>query len=229
MKDIGLLEQRLGFRFNHIDLLKEALTHRSYLNERSNWPVPHNERLEYLGDAVLELAVSERLFNDYPDFPEGQLTVIRAALVNYQILGRIAAELELEDFILMSKGERGDNPRAKEVILANALEALVGAIYLDHGFETVKKFVDQEIMIYVDDIIRTKSYKDPKSSLQELVQERERVTPTYEVLGEEGPAHERTFRVGVRFGGPIVAEGSGKSKQEAEVEAARKALEKYSK
>ena len=225
MKDIGILEQRIGIRFNNINLLKEALTHRSYLNERSNWPVPHNERLEYLGDAVLELAVSERLFADYPDFPEGQLTVIRAALVNYQILGKIAAELELDEFMLMSKGERGDNPRAKEVILANALEALVGAIYLDHGFDTVKKFVDKEIMVYVDDIIRTKSYKDPKSALQELIQERSRVTPTYEVLEESGPAHERTFRVGVRFGGDIVAEGSGQSKQEAEVEAARKALE----
>lgn len=227
MKDIGILENRIGIRFNNINILKEALTHRSYLNERPNWPVPHNERLEYLGDAVLELAVSERLFNDYPKFPEGQLTVIRAALVNYQILGKIAAELELEDFILMSRGERGDNPRAKEVILANALEALVGAMYLDHGFETVKKFVDKEIMIYAEDIIRTKSYKDPKSALQELIQEELRVTPTYEVIDETGPAHERTFRVGVRLGGDIVAEGSGQSKQEAEVEAARKALENY--
>lgn len=224
MKDIGPLEERIGVRFNNLDLLKEALTHRSYLNERPNWPVPHNERLEYLGDAVLELVVSEKLFRRYPDFPEGQLTVVRAALVNYQILGKVAADIGLNEFMLMSKGERGDNPRAKEVILANAFEALVGAIYLDQGIGPVSKFVDEFLMDKAEDIVSTKSYKDPKSALQELIQEKLRETPTYEVLAEQGPAHERTFTVGVKFGGQVVAKGIGNSKQEAELEAAKKAL-----
>jgi ribonuclease-3 len=225
MKDITPFEQKLGIRFSDINVLKEALTHRSYLNEKPNWPVPHNERLEYLGDAVLELAVSEKLFRRYPDYPEGQLTVLRAALVNYQILGRVAAELGMEEFILMSKGERGDNNRAKEVILANAFEALVGAMYIDQGFAAVSKFTDEVLMPHLEEIVRTKSYKDPKSALQEFVQEKYRETPTYEVLGESGPAHARTFVVGVKFDGDIAAKGSGSSKQEAEIEAAKKALE----
>lgn len=227
MKDVGPLEEKIGIRFNNLDILKEALTHRSYLNERPNWGVPHNERLEYLGDAVLELSVSEKLYRRYPDFPEGQLTVVRAALVNYQILGRIAAEIELDKYMLMSRGERGDNQRAKEVILANAFEALVGAIYLDRGFGVVSDFVDKFLMGYAEEIVKTKSYKDPKSSLQELIQEKFRETPTYEVLAESGPAHARTFTVGVRFDGKVRAEGTGNSKQEAETEAARKALQKY--
>ncbi len=227
MKDITPFETTISFRFRDLNLLKEALTHRSYLNEQPNWPVPHNERLEYLGDAVLELAVSEKLYRLYPDFPEGQLTVVRAALVNYQILGKIAAELGMEEFVLMSKGERGDNQRAKEVILANAFESLVGAIYLDQGFEAVSKFVDQFLMGRVEEIVRTKSYKDPKSALQELIQERFRETPTYEVVSESGPAHQRMFTIGVKFAGAIAATGSGNSKQEAELEAARKALERY--
>lgn len=233
MKDIGFLEKKLGLRFESLDLLKEALTHRSYLNERPNWPVSHNERLEYLGDAVLELVVSEKLFNKFPEEPEGQLTVFRASLVNYQILGRIAADdLELHEYMLMSRGERGDNARAREVILANAFEALVGAMYLDKGIGAVSKFVDEFVMPHLDEIVRTKSYKDPKSALQEMVQEKMRVTPTYEVLEESGPAHDRRFRVGVKFGaagqaGKVMAEGSGQSKQEAELDAAKKALEKY--
>jgi ribonuclease III len=157
MLDVGPFETTIGIRFNNINLLKEALTHRSYLNERPNWPVPHNERLEYLGDAVLELAVTEKLFALFPEYPEGQLTVLRAALVNYQILGKIAAEIGMEQYMLMSKGERGDNQRAKEVILANAFEALVGAIYLDHGFATVSKFVEKFLIVHLDEILRTKS------------------------------------------------------------------------
>jgi ribonuclease III len=227
MIDVGPLETKIGIRFNNINLLKEALTHRSYLNERSNWPVPHNERLEFLGDAVLELAVSEKLFTRFPEYPEGQLTVLRAALVNYQILGRIADEIGMAKFMLMSKGERGDNNRAKEVILANAFEALVGAIHLDHGFDTVSKFVEKFLMVHLDEILRTKSYKDPKSALQELVQERFKETPTYEVISESGPAHMRVFTIGVKYDGKIMAEGKGPSKQEAELFAAKKAMEKY--
>lgn len=226
MKDIGDLESALRIRFSNLALLKEALTHRSYLNEKNNWPVPHNERLEYLGDAVLELAVSEKLFRLLPEAPEGKLTVLRAALVNYQILGKIAAEnFDLESFMLLSRGERGSNQRAKEVIIANAMEALVGAIYLDKGYEAVSGFVDRFLMPHLEEIMRTKSYRDPKSSLQEMIQERLRLTPTYEVISESGPAHDRVFKVAVKFGDELIAEGSGNSKQEAEVEAAKKALE----
>lgn len=228
MKDIGELESALNIRFTNLALLKEALTHRSYLNEKPSWPVPHNERLEYLGDAVLELVVSEKLFHLLPEAPEGKLTVLRAALVNYQILGRIAAEnFNLEDFILMSKGERSSSSRAKEVILANAMEALVGALYLDQGYEAASAFVDKFLLPHLEEIMRTKSYKDPKSSLQEIIQERLRLTPTYEVIDESGPAHDRIFKVGVKFGEKLIATGSGNSKQDAEVEAAKKALTAY--
>lgn len=224
---IADLENAVGVKFKDKDLLKEALTHRSYLNEDPNWPIPHNERLEFLGDAVLELAVTEELYERFPEQPEGQLTVLRAALVNYQILGRIAAGFNLDKAMFMSRGERGDNARAKEVILANAFEALTGAMYLDQGFAAVQKFVKRILMTHLEEILEKKTYKDPKSALQEVIQERLRVTPTYETLEETGPAHDRQFRIGVRFGGKVVAEGIGASKQEAELEAARKALEKY--
>jgi ribonuclease-3 len=175
------------------------------------------------------LAVTEELYQRFPDLPEGQLTVLRAALVNYQILGRVAAGFELDKAMLMSRGERVDNARAKEVILANAFESLVGALYLDQGFAAVKKFVKEFLMTHLEEILANKSYKDAKSALQELVQEKMKVTPSYETLGETGPAHDRRFRIGVRFGvaGKVIAEGSGSSKQEAELEAAKKALEKY--
>lgn len=229
MEEIAALENTIGIQFENKDLLKEALTHRSYLNENPRWPLPHNERLEFLGDAVLELAVTEDLYQRFPDLPEGQLTVLRAALVNYQILGRIAAGFDLDKAMFMSRGERSDNARAKEVILANAFESLSGALYLDQGFPAVKKFVSEFLMIHLEEILANKTYKDAKSALQELVQEKLKVTPTYETLGETGPAHDRRFRIGVRFGtdGKVVAEGAGSSKQEAELEAAKKALEKY--
>lgn len=227
MDAISNLEKVIGAKFHEKDLLKEALTHRSYLNEDPHWPLPHNERLEFLGDAVLELAVTEELYERFPQQPEGQLTVLRAALVNYQILGRIAAGFELEKAMFMSRGERGDNARAKEVILANAFEALVGALYLDQGFAAVQKFVKEILMPHLEEILENKTYKDAKSALQELVQEKLRVTPTYETLEETGPAHDRQFRIGVRFGGKVVAEGIGASKQEAELEAAKKALREY--
>lgn len=227
MNALANLENAIGAKFKNQNLLKEALTHRSYLNEDPNWPMPHNERLEFLGDAVLELAVTEELYERFPEQPEGQLTVLRASLVNYQILGRIAAGFDLDKAMFMSRGERGDNARAKEVILANAFEALVGALYLDQGFAAVEKFVKKILMTHLDEILENKTYKDPKSALQEIIQEKLRVTPTYETLEETGPAHDRQFRIGVRFGGKVVAEGIGASKQEAELEAAKKALEKY--
>jgi|SRR3989344_146209 len=223
------IETTIGLTFQNPDLLKEALTHRSYLNENPRWSTPHNERLEYLGDAVLELAVTEELFRQFPEDPEGKLTVLRAALVNYQRLSAIAGEIGLEKHIFMSKGERGDTSKAKEVILANAMEALIGAIYLDQGFEATRKFIHQFVLVHLPEILATKSYRDAKSELQEIVQERLRVTPSYKVMDESGPAHKRIFRMGVYFDNDLIAEGSGASKQEAEVEAAKQALERYSK
>ena len=225
--DLGLLQERLGLRFRASGLLAQALVHPSYLNENPDFALPSYERLEFLGDAVLELAVTEELYERFPNYPEGQLTVLRAALVNYQILGRIAAGFDLDKAMYMSRGERGDNARAREVILANAFEALVGALYLDQGFAAVQRFVKTKLLTHLDEILANKTYKDPKSALQELVQEKLRVTPTYETLEETGPAHDRQFRIGVRFGGKVIAEGTGASKQEAELEAARKALAKY--
>jgi ribonuclease-3 len=225
--ELSLLEKKLGFTFKTKDLLTEALTHRSYLNEYPKWHLPHNERLEYLGDAVLELVVSEELFNKFPQEPEGQLTVLRAALVNYQILARVAEESQLQDFILMSRGERKDTGRAREVILANAIEAVIGAMYIDQGLDAVRKFVKMHVMSNLDTVLATKSYKDAKSELQEIIQEKMKITPTYNVVEESGPAHRRMFKMGVYFGDTFIAEATGPSKQEAELEAAKNALKKY--
>ncbi len=220
------LEKKIEVYFENRALLSEALTHRSYINEKPNWEFPHNERLEYLGDAVLELIVSEALFKKFPEYPEGQLTVLRAALVNYQNLSLVAVEINLDKFILLSKGESKDLGKAREVILANAIESLIGAIYLDQGLKVVKTFIDKFVLNSLEKIIQNKSYRDSKSTLQEIIQEKLKVTPTYQVLGEEGPAHQKTFRVGVYFGKDLIVDGVGRSKQEAEIEAAKKALKK---
>jgi ribonuclease-3 len=221
------LEQKIGFEFKNGDLLNEALTHRSYINENPEWRHPHNERLEFLGDAVLELAITEELFQNFPDFPEGQLTVLRASLVNYQYLSKIASVIDLDRFMYMSKGERGDTSKAREVILANAIEAVIGAMYLDQGFAPIKEFAKKYILVHLPEILETKSYKDAKSALQEMVQEKLRLTPTYKVIEESGPAHRRVFKIGVFFGEKLMAEGSGTSKQEGEIAAAKGALEKF--
>jgi len=218
------LEKTIGITFKNKDLLTESLTHRSYLNEYPRWHLPHNERMEYLGDAVLELLVSEELFKKFPTEPEGQLTVFRAALVNYQILAKVAEGIGIEKFILMSRGERKDTGKAREVILANAMEALIGAIYLDQGFAVIKQFVEKFVMSHLAEVLKTKSYKDAKSELQELVQEKMKTTPTYRVMEESGPAHKRIFKMGVYFGEKFIADGEGQSKQEAELEAAKNAL-----
>ncbi len=221
------LEKNIGITFSNKDLLTEALTHRSYLNEYPRWPLPHNERLEYLGDAVLELLVSEELFKKFPHEPEGQLTVFRAALVNYQILAKVAERIGMQKFILMSRGEKKDTGKAREVILANAMEALIGAIYLDRGFEKMRPFVHEFVMNNLDEVLKNKTYKDAKSELQEIVQEKLKLTPTYRTLEEVGPAHKRIFTMGVYYGDKLIANGSGPSKQEAELEAAKNALKKH--
>lgn len=225
--DISALEKKLGAKFKNEDLLTEALTHRSYLNEFPKWRLPHNERLEYLGDAVLELLVSEELYAKFPKQAEGQLTVLRAALVNFQILAKVAERIGLQDFILMSRGERKDTGRAREVILANAIEAIIGAMYLDLDIEKVRIFVKKYVMDNLAEVLKTKSYRDAKSELQEVVQDKLKLTPTYNVIQESGPAHKRIFTMGVYFAEKLIAQGEGLSKQEAELEAAKSALKKY--
>lgn len=225
MPDFSLLEQKLGILFSNKDLLKEALTHRSYLNENPKWRVSHNERLEFLGDAVLELIVTENLFKRFPRYSEGDLTSIRAALVNYQKLADVARSIDLENFILLSRGEAKDRGRAREVILANAIEALIGAVYIDLGYKVTADLVSRFIIEpHLLSIMQNHAYKDPKSLLQEIIQEKFKLTPSYKVLEEYGPDHKKVFKMGVYFGEKYVACGQGYSKQEAEIEAAKNAL-----
>ena len=224
--DLSKLEKSISYEFKNKDLLKEALTHRSYLNENTRWKLPHNERLEFLGDAVLELAITESLFEKFPKEPEGKLTTLRAALVNYQMLAKLSKQIELEKFLLMSKGEAKDTGRAREVILANAMEALIGSIYLDSGYEEAQKFVTTAILPEIDEVLQKGLYRDPKSLLQERSQAESKVTPVYKLISEKGPDHKKIFTVGVYLDNEEIAVGEGLSKQDAEVEAARKALEK---
>lgn len=223
--NITLLEREIGYSFKNKDFLKEALTHRSYLNENPSWHLPHNERLEFLGDAVLELSVTEQLFNRYPQKTEGELTGLRSALVNYHLLAQVAKEIKLDDFILLSKGEARDKGKAREVILANAVEAMIGAIYLDGGYKPASRFVVDRILSRLDEVMKQGIIKDPKSILQEKVQGESHITPTYKIISESGPDHAKQFVVGVYRGADLLATGRGSSKQEAEINAAKKALE----
>src|SRR3989338_3997052 len=224
--DISDFERRLGVSFKNPVLLEEALTHLSYLNEHPRWKYPHNERLEFLGDAVLELAVSEYLFQRFPEKPEGELTNLRAALVRAETLAHVAHELKVNDVIRLSRGEAKDVGRARDVILANACEAIVGAIYLDQGFHAVKDFLRKALLPKLEDILVSGSVRDPKSQFQEMAQEKMRTTPSYKVISERGPDHAKTFSVGVYLGETLIAKGEGLSKQEAQQEAAREALHK---
>lgn len=224
MKDISNLEKKLGVKFNDKNILLKAITHRSYINENPDFHLNHNERLEFLGDAVLELAVTEYLYGNYKN-PEGELTNWRAALVRAETLSEVAQELEINNFLLLSKGEAKDTGRARQYILANALEAIIGAIYLDCGYEEAKNFVEKNIIVRLSDILKTGAYKDTKSLFQEEAQERAGVTPSYKVIKEWGPDHAKHFRVGVFLEDELIAEGEGVSKQEAQLEAAKNALE----
>lgn len=217
------LEGKIGVEFKDKDILLQALTHRSYLNENTAWKLEHNERLEFLGDAVLELAVTDHLYKNYPN-PEGELTNWRAAIVNANILATISAKFDLNSYILLSRGEAKDTGRARQYILANAMEAVIGAIYLDQGYAVAEDFIKRFIIAELPEIIAQELYRDAKSRLQEEAQERVGVTPTYEVLKESGPDHARNFTVGVYLGKELVAEGEGLSKQEAQQIAAEKAL-----
>lgn len=204
--------------------MQQALTHRSYLNENPQWQYDHNERLEFLGDAVLELIVTDHLYRTYSS-PEGELTNWRAALVNANMLAEISNEFGLNDFVLLSKGEARDTGRARQYILANAIEALIGSVYLDGGYEPAKTFVTRFVLTKLPNIIEKKLYRDAKSLLQEEAQERVGVTPVYEVLEEWGPDHARQFKVGVFLGKDMIASGQGPSKQDAQQQAAEQALE----
>src|SRR3989338_5243637 len=224
-KDLSNMEKALGVTFQNIDTLRQALVHRSYLNEHTSFPLDHNERLEFLGDAVLELVVTEYLYLNYPN-PEGEMTNWRAALMNGQQLANIAAKLFVEDFLYMSRGERKDrDSKARRYILANAMEAIIGAMYLDRGWDVAKEFVTRAVLSLLPEILEKKLYIDPKSRFQESAQEHTGITPTYRVHSEEGPDHEKVFTVGVYLEKERVAEGVGTSKQEAQVDAAEKAIE----
>ena len=222
--DYSKLENKININFKNRDLLQIALTHRSYLNENRSYALPHNERLEFLGDAVLEVITTEYLYRNFEN-PEGELTNLRSSLVNYRLLSEIAREIGLEDFILLSRGETKDTGRARQVILANAIEALIGAIYLDQGLDKAKDFIDAFILVKLPAILKEQTYLDPKSSLQEIVQEKMSITPNYKVISESGPDHAKTFVVGVYIDDRLIGQGTGPSKQDAEVEAAKKALE----
>lgn len=222
-KDFIKLAQKLEIKYSNIELLQEAMTHRSFLNENRKYQHNHNERMEFLGDAVLELVVTEYLYQNF-DNPEGELTNWRAALVNGEMLATVADELGIEEFLLMSRGEKKDTGKARQYLLANAIEAIIGSIYLDSGYENAKKFVISNIVAHLDKIIETKSYLDPKSYFQEMAQEHDQITPHYQVLKEWGPDHEKNFLVGVFLEDEKIAEGEGLSKQEAQREAAANAL-----
>lgn len=227
MRDFSKLEKIVGTEFKNKNLLRQSVVHRSYLNEHPDFELPHNERLEFLGDAALEIAVTEYLFNRFPETPEGDLTNWRASLVNAKMLAEIAKEIKLEDYLYLSKGEAKDkNSKARQYILANAVEALIGAIYLDQGTRAVKKFVKEKILYKLDHILSHKLYLDPKSKFQEKAQDELGITPNYKVLSESGPDHAKIFEVGLYAGEELVAKGKGSSKQEAQVEAAEKGLKK---
>lgn len=223
--DFSKFEEAIGIKFKNQEFLKQAFTHRSYLNEHRDTELVHNERLEFLGDAVLELIVTEYLYAKYPDQTEGALTSYRSALVKAETLSEAAAKIGMNDFLLLSKGEAKDTGRARQIILANTIEALIGAIFLDQGYDIAKYFISRNIFFLIDQIIEEQKWIDSKSKFQEMAQDKDALTPLYKTIKEDGPDHDKKFTVGVYLGKSKIAEGSGKSKQEAEQEAAKGALE----
>lgn len=219
-------KDKLGLEFNDLNLLVTAFTHRSYVNEHKKTAKEHNERLEFLGDAVLELVVTEFLFSNHPD-PEGILTNWRSALVRTESIGAAAKRCEFEPLLRLSRGEKRGTDRARAQILANSYESVIGAIYLDQGYEASKKFITETLLVTFDEILESGSWQDPKSHLQEVAQSREGHTPLYKVLEEVGPDHEKLFTVGVYVNGQLKGQGSGPSKQAGQVAAAEAALETY--
>lgn len=223
-KDIKGFAKELGIPFKADGHLEQAVVHRSYLNEHPGFALSHNERLEFLGDAVLELVVTEYLYNNY-DNEEGELTTWRSALVNGESLSDVATELGIEQYLYLSRGEEKDaNSKARRTILADAMEAVIGSIYVDFGWETSKEFILRTVVVKITEIIDKRLYLDPKSRFQEAAQSRMATTPSYKVLEESGPDHQKEFKIGVYLGRDLVAEGHGTSKQEAQISAADEAL-----
>ena len=219
---------KFGFTFDDPELLVTALTHRSYMNEHKKSAKEHNERLEFLGDAVLELAVTEFLYTNYNE-PEGILTNWRAALVRTESISAAGKRLGLDELMRMSRGEKHGSERARMQILANAFEAVIGAVYIDKGYQQAETFIKEHILSTFEDILSTGSWRDPKSRLQEVAQSKDGLTPAYKVLEEVGPDHDKTFTLGVFVGGKLKGKGSGSSKQAAQQEAAKAALKSYEK
>lgn len=225
MKEFSKLEEKLNIKFKNKDLLIQAFCHRSYLNENPDFHLGHNERLEFLGDAVLELVITEYLYQKYPQNSEGELTNWRAALVNAKMLSKIARRLGFNPFLLLSRGEIKEIGKAREYILANTFETFIGAFYLDQGYKKCQEFIMEHLIKELSEIIEKGLYKDSKSRFQEEAQERVGVTPTYESLKEWGPDHDKRFIMGVFLDKELAAEGEGSSKQEAEEAAAKNALQ----
>lgn len=217
-------EKKTKIVFKDKALLKQAFVHRSYINENPSKDLAHNERLEFLGDAVLELIVTDFLYRKYPTYTEGELTSVRSALVNAVIISSVAEALGMNEYLLLSKGETKDKGKARQYILANTYEAYMGALYLDQGYEAVNKFIAKTLLPKTEEIVNKKLWRDAKSLVQEKAQEFVNVTPAYKVLSEAGPDHDKHFTVGIYFGKNLIAEGKGKSKQEAEQKSAEAAL-----
>lgn len=223
--DFKNFEKKINITFRDKGLLQQAFTHRSYINENKSSGLSHNERLEFLGDAVLELVTTEFLYNKFPNKAEGELTSFRSALVNTITISNIASVLGMGEYLLLSKGESKDLGRARQYILANTFEALIGAIYLDQGYNIAKQFISENLFPVVDKVVSDNLWRDAKSLLQEKAQEILNVTPSYKTISEIGPDHNKIFTVGLFFGDKLISEGKGHSKQEAEQEAAKKALD----
>ena len=222
--DFSAFENKITHNFKNQHFLETAFTHRSYLNENRAPGREHNERLEFLGDAVLELVVTEFLYAKYPAKPEGDLTAYRAALVNTVSISDCATRLGMNEYLLLSRGEAKDIGRARQIILANAFEALIGAIYLDGGYDDAKKFIASQLFAKTDEVVEKKLWQDAKSKFQEVAQELMGITPNYQMVDQSGPDHDKKFYVGAYVGRDRLATGEGKSKQEAEQDAAQKAL-----
>lgn len=227
MKNLAHFESKVGVSFTNKDLLTQAFVHRSYLNENTTLKMRHNERLEFLGDAVLELIITRYLFDTYPDTPEGQLTAYRSSLVRTESISDAARDLGMDEFLLLSKGEAKDTGKARAYILANTFEAFIGALYLDQGYDSAKGFVEKYLAPNIDTIVAKGLWRDAKSYAQEKAQELFSVTPSYEVLSEEGPDHDKVFSIAIFFGTKKITEGTGSSKQLAEQAAAQAAIEQY--
>lgn len=225
MPDFSSFEKKVKIVFKNKTLLKQAFVHRSYVNEHPRLGFSHNERLEFLGDAVLELAVTEYLYKKYPEATEGDLTSYRAAMVNAVTLATAAGDLGMNGYLLLSKGETKDTGRARQDILANTFESFIGALYLDQGYAKAKNFIADALFGKIEEIVEKGLWKDAKSAFQEKAQEYFGITPSYKILSETGPDHDKQFTTGVYLGHEMVSEGRGKSKQEAEQSAAKNALE----